>query len=80
MKLNDNLRNPLQPARPRVGDIITYITLLGRPRRARVVAVFDNVKNGLPGFDAITCGDEAHSVWGYDDQIAEIERVEGQSC
>jgi hypothetical protein len=38
-----------------------------------VTAVFDDVKNGYPGFDAVATGDMP--CWGYDDQIVEYPRI-----
>ena len=59
--------------RPRVGEIIMYHLFSGAVRQCRVTAVFDDVKNGHPGFDAVATG--GMECWGYDDQIVEYPRI-----
>lgn len=59
-----------------VGDIITYYTFGGTRRTVRVDFRDPDIKNGNPGFDAtiVDGPDTGMSVWGYDDQIAEVHR------
>ena len=59
--------------RPRVGEMIVYTLFGGGDRSCRVTAVFDNVKNGIPGFDAVSVG--GMSCWGYDDQIVDYPMI-----
>lgn len=57
------------------GDIVHYETFMGNVRRVRVTAVYADVKNGRPGFDA-ECADfegDSGSVWGYSSQILVVE-------
>lgn len=59
-----------------VGDWIEYETFGGGRRTCRVTAKFPDVKNGEPGFDAVTEEDlatrNADGVWGYDSQIVRV--------
>lgn len=55
-----------------VGDLIGYQPFNATtPRRVKVTAKLDDVKNGLPGFHGIVQGgiEDGGLVWGYDDQI-----------
>jgi len=63
-----------------VGDDVTYLAFGGDPRRCRVTAVYDDVKNGEPGFDAIlvdlygqlrTTAWNGGRVWGYARQVVD---------
>lgn len=56
-----------------VGDTIVYYSG-GELRRVVVTGKYDDVKNGRPGFDGDTVGDDSFPVWGYDDQIERVER------
>jgi hypothetical protein len=55
-------------------DTIEYRPFAGPSRTVQVQAVYDNVKNGRPGFDAVvTSGPEkGEQVWGYADQISAV--------
>lgn len=55
-----------------VGDTVHYRTFLGRVRVCRVTAVYSDVKNGEPGFDAV-CPD-GNEVWGYCYQVVRVDR------
>jgi hypothetical protein len=58
----------------KVGDVVEYETFMGR-RTARITAVYDDVKNGTPGFDAEVPG--GGQVWGYVYQVRRrLGRVE----
>ena len=52
---------------PKVGDHIQYTTLMGAIRSVLVTAVYDDIKDGWPGFDGIDI--RGHKYWGYDDQV-----------
>ena len=54
-----------------VGDSISYTPIGGGPSRLVVVTEkYDDVDNGLPGFDGYIVGESTDAgVWGYDDQI-----------
>jgi hypothetical protein len=50
-----------------VGDTVEYTPMGGGSRIVVVTDKDDNIKNGRPGFEALTEG-----VWGYDDQIVRV--------
>lgn len=64
-----------------VNDIIRYRAFGGEVRRVKVTEVYEDIKNGRPGFDGIevdrkgnpipdeVTGDAETMVWGYLDQI-----------
>lgn len=69
----------------RTGDVLTYELCGGEARTCRVTKVYDDIKNGEPGFDAIELdlygverdNDWNHGrVWGYADQVVTIDRRE----
>jgi hypothetical protein len=53
--------------------MIVYTMFSGNVRVRRVTAVYDDVKNGYPGFDGITPG--GMSCWGYDDQAVDYPMI-----
>lgn len=60
-----------------VGDTVTYATFGGGLRTGVITEKFDDVKNGLPGFDMRVTDDGMwpngpELGWGYDDQIVEV--------
>lgn len=57
-------RNP----RPQPGDTVCYDTG-GQRRTLTVTDVYDDIKNGRPGFDGTNAQGD---WWGYDDQIVWI--------
>ena len=60
-------RKVREMGRPKVGDHIQYKTNMGATRSVLVIAVYDDIKNGWPGFDGIDI--RGHRYWGYDDQV-----------
>ena len=63
--------NPMQTA-PRPGDIVTYEPFGGGRRVVLVINVYDEIKNGQPGFDGREL-EGGGDVWGYNSQIIRIE-------
>ena len=62
-----------------VGDTVTYTVFGGGLRTGVIVEKFDDVKNGLPGFDMRVEDDGLYPGaggiglgWGYDDQIVSV--------
>jgi hypothetical protein len=62
------------------GDLVIYRPFGGGTRRVKITAKYDDIKNGRPGFDGVLVddagalgGNDALSVWGYDDQIVEVQ-------
>jgi hypothetical protein len=68
----------------KVGDKIRYVDFAGERRLVRVTEMYDDIKNGRPGFDGLLLESwggvlnseykkytevDAVGVWGYDDQI-----------
>jgi len=67
----------------REGDTVAYQPHLGDARIVRVFARFPDIKNGLPGFEAVVYGgrEDGQTVWGYDSQIiATPDRPDGGVC
>lgn len=64
------------------GDLVTMRMRSGRSyRTVEITAQSENVKNGRPGFDGLEMVLDSdgewqpkHGVWGYDDQIVQIEK------
>lgn len=56
-----------------VGDKVAYETWSGGIRVGVITEKHENVKNGQPGFSMTT--EYGMGVWGYDDQIFEINGV-----
>jgi hypothetical protein len=54
------------------GDLITYRNHLDQSVRCIVLERHANIKNGQPGFDAITDESREEQVWGYDSQITSV--------
>jgi hypothetical protein len=64
--INNNERDKMY----KEGDTITYIPFGGGYRTGIVTEKFDDIKNGLPGFDLeLEVGGQ---VWGYDSQIIKV--------
>ena len=64
-----------------VGSIIEYSTFSGSMRRILVTGMFDDVKNGRPGFDGELVKSPGRGfanrgvfkkVWGYDSQVTRV--------
>lgn len=59
----------------RVGSVVEYVpfaSVLGEPRRVRVVTKFEPLGGGGPWFDAVTLGFPKLPVWAYESQITEV--------
>ena len=60
-----------------VGDTITYVAFGGEERTVIVTEKYEDVKNGLPGFDAVFPDYDPATdsgVWGYDNQIIRVDK------
>ena len=53
-----------------IGDTITYTTFGGGYRTGVVIGKYDDIKNGLSGFDMQL--QDGTTVWGYDSQIIKV--------
>jgi hypothetical protein len=51
-----------------VGDVIIYEAFGGERREVEITQVYEDVKNGRPGFDGFR-HDNLQPIWGYCDQI-----------
>lgn len=60
-----------------VGDLIVQQSF-GGPRTVLVIAKYNEIKNGFPGFDAVKIpydpNDWLNGAWGYDHQVTKVIR------
>ena len=64
-----------------VGDVVTYQAFGGVNRVVLVTNKESDINKGLSGFDGllvdpITYEPTGHGVWGYDDQITTVRKLE----
>jgi len=52
------------------GDTVEYATWGGPIREVTITGVYEEVKNGRPGFDGEMSGGQR--IWGYNDQILKV--------
>lgn len=58
----------------KVGDVVEYVTIMGRTRRVRVT--FFGTEEGHPVFDGVEVGTGA-KVWGWKDSVTKVVSRKG---